>query len=178
MFKAGEGAGRSGSFFFSTYDNKYIIKTMSYQELRKLLSMAEEYTEHFRNNPRSLICKIFGVFKVKIATTSKVYLMLMENTLQFRDEANIDFIFDLKGSTVARKYNGKITQKTTLKDVNFLLAKKVNPLLVNLRTEDRDTLMNALHADVRFLQGQKLMDYSLLLGIETRISDSPFDSTR
>jgi hypothetical protein len=28
VFKAGQGTGKSGSFFFYSYDNKYIIKTM------------------------------------------------------------------------------------------------------------------------------------------------------
>ena len=35
-----------------------------------------------------------------------VYLMLMENTLQFKSEENIEFIFDLKGSTYKRKFKG------------------------------------------------------------------------
>jgi hypothetical protein len=33
VFKAGEGAGRSGSFFFFSHDKKFIIKTMTNQEL-------------------------------------------------------------------------------------------------------------------------------------------------
>lgn len=28
VFKAGEGAGMSGSFFFFSYDNKFLIKTL------------------------------------------------------------------------------------------------------------------------------------------------------
>ena len=33
VFKAGEGAGKSGSFFFFSHDKKFIIKTMSSEEL-------------------------------------------------------------------------------------------------------------------------------------------------
>ena len=33
VFKAGEGAGRSGSFFFFSHDRKFIIKTMTDAEL-------------------------------------------------------------------------------------------------------------------------------------------------
>jgi hypothetical protein len=33
VFKAGEGAGRSGSFFFFSHDRKFIIKTMTKHEL-------------------------------------------------------------------------------------------------------------------------------------------------
>jgi len=29
VFKAGEGAGRSGSFFFYSHDRKWIVKTMT-----------------------------------------------------------------------------------------------------------------------------------------------------
>lgn len=39
VFKAGEGAGRSGSFFFFSHDRKFIIKTMSKEELDLLLSL-------------------------------------------------------------------------------------------------------------------------------------------
>jgi hypothetical protein len=37
VFKAGEGAGRSGSFFFFSHDRKFIIKTMTKQELKLYL---------------------------------------------------------------------------------------------------------------------------------------------
>jgi hypothetical protein len=37
IFKAGEGAGKSGSFFFFSHDHRFIIKTMSSGEL-KLIS--------------------------------------------------------------------------------------------------------------------------------------------
>ena len=33
VFKAGEGAGKSGSFFFFSHDKKFIIKTMTDEEL-------------------------------------------------------------------------------------------------------------------------------------------------
>ena len=32
VFKAGQGAGKSGSFFFFSYDNKFIIKTLKGNE--------------------------------------------------------------------------------------------------------------------------------------------------
>ena len=38
VFKAGEGQGRSGSFFFFSYDNRFIIKTMTSQELQLFLA--------------------------------------------------------------------------------------------------------------------------------------------
>ena len=81
VFKAGEGAGRSGSFFFFSHDHKFIIKTMTKGELNLFLGMFDELAQHYKQEPNSLISKIFGVFTVKMALTTEVHLMLMENTL-------------------------------------------------------------------------------------------------
>ena len=80
VFKAGEGAGRSGSFFFFSHDNKYIIKTCSKEELKLFLKMLPDLAEHYKNNPNSLIAKTFGAFTVK-TSTNEIHLVLMENTL-------------------------------------------------------------------------------------------------
>ena len=48
IFMAGEGAGRSGSFFFFSHDNKYIIKTMTKEELQIYLKILDDYLKHFQ----------------------------------------------------------------------------------------------------------------------------------
>ena len=122
VFKAGEGAGRSGSFFFFSHDRKFIIKTMTKHELNLMLKMLPALAEHFKQNPDSLLSKIIGVFTVKTNSTNEVHLMLMENTLQLKNPENLKYIFDLKGSKVDRKVKGCIKPSTTLKDENFLIA--------------------------------------------------------
>ena len=47
VFKAGEGSGRSGSFFFFSHDKRFIIKTMTKGELDLFLKMFSSYAEHF-----------------------------------------------------------------------------------------------------------------------------------
>jgi hypothetical protein len=64
VFKAGEGAGRSGSFFFFSHDRKFIIKTMTNQELNLFLDKLPAFKDHQRANPNSLLAKIFGVFTI------------------------------------------------------------------------------------------------------------------
>ena len=81
VFKAGEGAGRSGSFFFFSHDRKFIIKTMSKGELDLLLALLPAMSAHFKKNPDSLLAKILGAFTVKTDSAKAVHLMLMENTL-------------------------------------------------------------------------------------------------
>lgn len=81
VFKAGEGAGRSGSFFFFSHDNRFIIKTMSTEEMGWLHQIMPQYVNHFIQNPTSLIAKIFGTFTVQIEGIVPVKVLLMENTL-------------------------------------------------------------------------------------------------
>ena len=95
MFKAGEGAGRSGSFFFCSHDNKFIIKTMTKDELFLFLKLLPNFAKHYKDNPSSLIARIFGVFTVKMESTGEVHFMLMENTLRLENPNNIQYIFDL-----------------------------------------------------------------------------------
>lgn len=43
IFAAGEGAGRSGSFFFFSHDKRFIIKTMSKSELALMRQIVPDY---------------------------------------------------------------------------------------------------------------------------------------
>ena len=65
VFQAGEGAGKSGSFFFFSYDRKFIIKTMKSGELSTFFRFIKDYVLHFKKNPNSLLAKILGVFTVE-----------------------------------------------------------------------------------------------------------------
>ena len=115
IFKAGEGAGRSGSFFFFSHDHKFIVKTMTDSELKLFLNRLPAFVEHFTTNKNSLLAKIMGVFTVHTPNL-QVHIMLMENTLQLKDPNALKSIFDLKGSLVDRSVEGKIKSSTTLKD--------------------------------------------------------------
>lgn len=81
-FKAGEGAGRSGSFFFFSHDRKFIIKSMTSSELDVFLKRLPQFKEHFLKNKNSLLAKIYGVFTVNTRYMKEVHVMLMENTTQ------------------------------------------------------------------------------------------------
>ena len=167
VFRAGEGAGRSGSFFFFSHDNKFIIKTIPKDELTEVLKLLPSLKEHYKKNPRSLLSKIFGVFTVQTKTMSDVHLMLQENILRFKEPGNVRAIFDLKGSSVNREVRGDNLKVTaTLKDVNLRKQMKKEQDLIAFDDLDNIRLMKTLRKDVEFLQSMGIMDYSLLLGIE------------
>lgn len=66
MFKAKESAGKSGSFFFFSYDKKFLLKTMNDKELAILLKMLSDYMLFIKANPNSLMARIYGIFTVQM----------------------------------------------------------------------------------------------------------------
>jgi 1-phosphatidylinositol-4-phosphate 5-kinase len=62
--KAKESLGASGSFFFFSFDNHLVIKTITEEEKDKMGEILPKYYEHFKYNEHSLISKIYGIFAV------------------------------------------------------------------------------------------------------------------
>mmetsp|Transcript_10317 Transcript_10317/g.15780 ORF Transcript_10317/g.15780 Transcript_10317/m.15780 type:complete len:122 (-) Transcript_10317:429-794(-) len=95
-------------------------------ELKVFMEALPEYFAHLKENPSSLIARIYGVFKVKMEAISSVNLLLMANTIRVESSANIQNVFDLKGSRINREV--RITPATkstsTLKDLNLQKIKK------------------------------------------------------
>ena len=63
-FSTGDG-GASGSFFFFTHDRKFILKTMSDDELKLYAENIDRFSIHFKTKPQSLLAKIYGVLTIK-----------------------------------------------------------------------------------------------------------------
>ena len=168
IFKAGEGAGRSGSFFFFSHDRKFVVKTMTSTELKLFKRMIPKYTEYLQANQDSLLSKILGVFTIEAACTmgSQVHIMLMENTVRLKNVDELKYVFDLKGSTVDRVVKGKTENSTTLKDLNFLLIKSKIKELTKLTESTSRRLAQVMRSDIDFLKSFNLMDYSMLIAIE------------
>lgn len=66
VFKAKESAGKSGSFFFFSFDRKFIIKTMNSSEKKVFIDSLPSYMQHLKQNPKSLIARIYGIFTVEM----------------------------------------------------------------------------------------------------------------
>jgi 1-phosphatidylinositol-4-phosphate 5-kinase len=116
--KAGESQGKSGSFFFFSTDKKFIIKTMTNNDLSTFKKLFKDYTNHVSINKDSLLARVYGIFTIKKEDMVPVHLILMGNTMQTKA---LKHVFDLKGSMVNRKTKGtKFKPTTTLKDINLL----------------------------------------------------------
>ncbi|KAK3124391.1 hypothetical protein QOZ80_7BG0585930 [Eleusine coracana subsp. coracana] len=156
--------GSSGSCFYLTNDDRYMIKTMKKSEVKMLLKMLPAYYNHVRAFENTLVTKFFGLHCVKLAGANqkKVRFVIMGNL--FCSEYSIHRRFDLKGSSLGRttdKPQTEIDQYTTLKDLdlNFIFRLKKQWFQEFQRQVDRDC---------EFLEQEKIMDYSLLVGVHFR----------
>lgn len=120
IFKTGEAAGASGSFFFFSHDRRFIVKTVLSEELALLIKILPALHKHFKKNPSSLLSRIYGVYTVEMQDYQKVHLILMGNTLRFDNNQDISRIYDMKGSTFSRLVKGRTKHTSTLKDQNFV----------------------------------------------------------
>ena len=65
--KIRESEGKSGSFFFFSHDNKFIIKTITNNELNTMLGkFMQNYYEHTSTTPESLLARIYGLYSIVI----------------------------------------------------------------------------------------------------------------
>jgi hypothetical protein len=57
--------GKGGSFFITTDDNRFIMKTISADELELVRAIfLKKFVKHVRRYPESLICRIYGIYRM------------------------------------------------------------------------------------------------------------------
>ena len=110
--------GKSGSIFFLSQDDRFVIKTLKKSELKVLLNMLPKYYYHVGHHENTLITKFFGVHRIKLRGGKKVRFVVMGN--MFCTELHIHRRYDLKGSSHGRlTEKDKISSHTTLKDLDL-----------------------------------------------------------
>ncbi|KAJ0967245.1 hypothetical protein J5N97_024162 [Dioscorea zingiberensis] len=152
--------GKSGSVFFLSQDDRFMIKTLRKSEVQVLLRMLPDYHHHVRTYENTLITKFFGLHRVKPSSGQKFRFVVMGN--MFCTELRIHRRFDLKGSSLGRSSeNVEIDENTTLKDLDLNYCFYLEPSW-------RRDLLKQIEIDSKFLETQCIMDYSLLLGVHYR----------
>ncbi|KAL9247978.1 hypothetical protein vseg_021345 [Gypsophila vaccaria] len=154
--------GKSGCCFYLTQDDRYMIKTVKKAEVKVLVKMLPKYFEHVSKHRNTLVTKFFGMHCVKPAGGQKTRFIVMGNL--FHSEYRIHKRFDLKGSSHGRsidKPEGEIDENTTLKDLDL-------KFVFRLQQSWFQELMRQVDRDCEFLEAEKIMDYSLLIGLHFR----------
>ncbi|SPT20751.1 unnamed protein product [Triticum aestivum] len=156
--------GKSGSMFFLSQDDRFMIKTLRKSEVQVLLRMLRDYYRHVHTYDNTLVTKFFGLHRVKPSSGQKFRFVVMGN--MFCTELRIHQRFDLKGSSLGRSTDKvKIDENTTLKDLDLNYSFYLEPSW-------RDALLKQIEIDSEFLKNQGIMDYSLLLGFHYRARQS------
>lgn len=154
--------GKSGSFFYLTQDDRFMIKTVKKSEVKVLIKMLPSYYQHVCRYENSLVTKFFGVHCVKPVGGIKTRFIVMGNL--FCSEYRIHRRFDLKGSSHGRttdKPEDEIDETTTLKDLDL-------NYVFRLQQSWFSELIKQINRDCEFLEAERIMDYSLLVGMHFR----------
>ncbi|XP_016069754.1 PREDICTED: phosphatidylinositol 4-phosphate 5-kinase type-1 beta [Miniopterus natalensis] len=153
--------GASGSLFFVTSDDEFIIKTVQHKEAEFLQKLLPGYYMNLNQNPRTLLPKFYGLYCMQSGGIN-IRIVVMNNVLP--RAMKMHFTYDLKGSTYKRRASRREREKSnpTFKDLDFLQDMHEG---LYFDTETYNALMKTLQRDCRVLESFKIMDYSLLLGI-------------
>jgi 1-phosphatidylinositol-4-phosphate 5-kinase len=153
--------GASGSIFYITDDDEFIIKTVQHKEAEFLQKLLPGYYMNLNQNPCTLLPKFYGLFCYQCGGKN-IRFVIMNNVLP--SSVHLHEKYDLKGSTYKRKASRheKLKEKPTLKDLDFMEA---HPNGLTLNADTYQALIRTIDRDCRVLQSFKIMDYSLLLGI-------------
>ncbi|KAF3323186.1 hypothetical protein FCM35_KLT11917 [Carex littledalei] len=152
--------GKSGSIFYLSQDERFVIKTLKKSEVKVLLKMLPKYYVHVGAYENTLITKFFGLHRITLKSGRKVRFVVMGN--MFCTELRIHRRYDLKGSTQGRFTKKENTKETsTLKDLDL-------SYVFYVEKSWRKALFRQISMDCMFLESQSIIDYSMLLGIHFR----------
>ncbi|XP_070807565.1 putative PIP5K1A and PSMD4-like protein [Pituophis catenifer annectens] len=154
-------SGASGSIFYVSSDDEFIIKTVQHKEAEFLQKLLPGYYMNLNQNPRTLLPKFYGLYCVQ-AGGKNIRIVVMNNLLP--RSVRMHQKYDLKGSTYKRRASQKEREKVfpTYKDLDFL---QDIPDGLFLDADMYSALCKTLQRDCLVLQSFKIMDYSLLVAV-------------
>ncbi|XP_062321996.1 phosphatidylinositol 4-phosphate 5-kinase type-1 alpha-like isoform X3 [Osmerus eperlanus] len=154
-------SGASGSLFYVSSDDEFIIKTVQHKEAEFLQKLLPGYFMNLNQNKRTLLPKFYGLYCVQ-AGGKNIRIVVMNNLLPCAVPMHLKY--DLKGSTYKRRASPKEREKTvpTHKDLDFI---QDLPDGLLMEPDNYNALSKTIQRDCLLLQSFKIMDYSLLVGI-------------
>ncbi|KZT55422.1 hypothetical protein CALCODRAFT_353571 [Calocera cornea HHB12733] len=163
--------GKSGSAFLKTRDDRFIAKELSRPELAAMTKFAPKYFEYMSNafsmKRPSVLAKVFGFYKIgyknpNTGRAMRLNLLVMENVFY---ERRFSKIYDLKGSMRNRLIHSTGKVNEVLLDENLVQSAHLTPWYI--REHTKCMLRAALWNDTNFLCDLNVMDYSLLVGVDS-----------
>lgn len=150
---------KSGQFFFYSGDGRYMIKTMTNAESKFLRRILPGYFKHCCENPNTMITRFFGMYRVKLYHLRRNVKFVIMNSVYDTDKT-LQTFYDLKGSSLGRDAKPHHTVK---KDND--LRRNLPADAFVLPSDQRKRVREQLARDVKFLEENGVMDYSMLVGV-------------
>ncbi|KAJ0411461.1 hypothetical protein ATCC90586_008510 [Pythium insidiosum] len=137
--------GRSGAFMFFTGDERLIVKTMSPEECNFLRKIAQNYEAYLVANRNTLLTRFYGCHAVSLYG-KMYYFVVMANLFADTQECGDGMNFH--------------EPNIVLKDNDLLMKIRIDPVQAH-------KIYDQIHKDSDFLCEQGIMDYSLLMGVQS-----------
>jgi len=148
-----------GEFCFFSADRRFLMKSIDAKEGKRLNKFTAMYHEHIRSRPKSLLVRIAGLYRAEVRGYAPVHFIVMANV--FDPTHGVESVFGLKGASHGRHKGGGEDCAT---DEEWLAENRCLKLPAGARRE-----LCAVHeADLRLLSSQKMVDYTLLIGVRAR----------
>ncbi|KAL0351408.1 UNVERIFIED_CONTAM: putative 1-phosphatidylinositol-3-phosphate 5-kinase FAB1D [Sesamum calycinum] len=160
--------GKSKSFFAKTLDDRFIIKEIKRTEFDSFMKFATNYFEYMNQcyelGNQTCLAKILGIYQSKKEWERGQHDLLVMENLSFGH--HIARQYDLKGALHARFNTAGNGSGDVLLDQNFVNDMNASPLYVSRKS--KRNLQRAVYNDTNFLNSINVMDYSLLVGVDTQ----------
>uniref|UniRef100_A0A8C7NW16 Phosphatidylinositol 5-phosphate 4-kinase type-2 alpha n=1 Tax=Oncorhynchus mykiss TaxID=8022 RepID=A0A8C7NW16_ONCMY len=177
--------GRSGARFHTSYDKRYVIKTITSEDVAEMHNILKKYHQFIVEcHGNTLLPQFLGMYRLTV-DGDETYMIVTRNVFSHR--LSVYKKYDLKGSTVAREASDKEKAKElpTYKDNDFINdGQKIyidddnKKMFLEKLRKDVEVCFNSplllspllysvspFSLSLQFLAQLKLMDYSLLVGI-------------
>ncbi|KAI3631164.1 hypothetical protein MIR68_010654 [Amoeboaphelidium protococcarum] len=158
----------SGSTFFFSHDDQFLIKSLTHHEMQYLLRQLPKYEQHLARNPNSILCKFLGAYRVSEGADGqrqrkKIYLVLM---------SNVDPMSGIDDDQMVRVQRQKVNSYD-IKAKDLLHGRDIRDYkkylndkpVINRDPARVNNLRLIVEEDVKFLISINVNDYSFLLDV-------------
>uniref|UniRef100_A0A8C5A0H6 Phosphatidylinositol 5-phosphate 4-kinase type-2 alpha n=1 Tax=Gadus morhua TaxID=8049 RepID=A0A8C5A0H6_GADMO len=150
-----ESQGRSGARFHTSYDKRYVIKTITGEDVAEMHNILKKYHQFIVEcHGNTLLPQFLGMYRLTV-DGDETYMIVTRNVFSHR--LSVYKKYDLK----VKEDDGSAKELPTYKDNDFINDGQK----IHIDDENKKMFMEKLRKDVEFLALLKLMDYSLLVGI-------------
>ncbi|KAI5617104.1 phosphatidylinositol 5-phosphate 4-kinase type-2 alpha, partial [Silurus asotus] len=112
-----EAQGRSGARFHTSYDKRYVIKTISSEDVAEMHNILKKYHQFIVEcHGTTLLPQFLGMYRITV-DGDETYMIVTRNVFSHR--LSVYKKYDLKGSTVAREASDKEKENWSLHKVGF-----------------------------------------------------------